>query len=113
MKKLVLLIVCLGAFTVSFSQTKEELQAQKAEKQAAADVLQGEANAIQAQIDALPGWRTGAFGTLGANISGYNNWFSRGAVNNSSGNIGQAVARIIVNCSRWPMMQRFCLHNIW
>ena len=88
MKKLFLLLVLLGFTSITFAQTEEELKAQKAEKQAQIDALQAEADAIQAQIDALPGWETGAFGTIGANISGYNNWFSRGAVNNSAGNIG-------------------------
>lgn len=71
-----------------FSQTKEELQAQKAEKQAEADAAQAEANALQAQIDALPGWRVGAFGTIGGSLSNFNNWYAQGAPNNSSGNIG-------------------------
>ena len=70
------------------AQTKEELKAQKAEKQAEADKFQGEANAIQAKIDALPGWRKGAFGTIGGNLSNFNNWYSQGTPNNSSGNIG-------------------------
>ena len=48
------------------AQTKEELQAKKAEKQAEANAAQAEANKLQAQIDALPGWRIGAFGTIGA-----------------------------------------------
>ena len=51
------------------AQTKEELHTQKAEKQADADAAQGEANALQAQIDALPGWRKGAFGTIGGSLS--------------------------------------------
>ncbi|MBT8252432.1 MAG: DUF3078 domain-containing protein [Flavobacteriaceae bacterium] len=88
MKKLFVLLLVLGTALGSFAQTEEELKAQKAEKQTQIDALTAEANAIQAQIDALPGWETGAFGTIGANISGYNNWFSRGAVNNSTGNIG-------------------------
>ncbi|MBT8259461.1 MAG: DUF3078 domain-containing protein [Bacteroidia bacterium] len=88
MKKLFILMITLGLAYSGFAQTEEELKAQKAEKQAQIDALQAEANDIQAQIDALPGWETGAFGTIGANISGYNNWFARGAVNNSAGNIG-------------------------
>jgi len=71
-----------------FSQTKEELQTQKAEKQAEADAAQAEANALQAQLDALPGWRIGAFGTIGGSLSNFNNWYSQAAPNNSSGNIG-------------------------
>ncbi|WP_054852172.1 DUF3078 domain-containing protein [Olleya sp. ITB9] len=91
MKK-VLFIGALFFGMVSLNaQTKEELQAQKAEKQAAADALQGEANALQAQIDALPGWRKGAFGTIGGSISEFSNWYSQSAVDNSSGTIGFTV----------------------
>ncbi|WGD35621.1 DUF3078 domain-containing protein [Olleya sp. YS] len=88
-------IVLLGAFFIGLvsmnAQTKEELQAQKAEKQAAADALQSEADALQAQIDALPGWRKGMFGTIGGSISEFSNWYSQGAANNASGNIGFTV----------------------
>ena len=87
-KKLLLSLFLLLAITFGFAQTKEELQAQKAEKQAEADKFQGEANALQAQIDALPGWRKGAFGTIGGSLSTFNDWYSQGAPNNSSGNIG-------------------------
>ncbi|MTE27046.1 DUF3078 domain-containing protein [Winogradskyella ouciana] len=90
-KKLLLSVFLMFAVTISFSQTKEELQAQKAEKQAEADKFQSEADAIQAQIDALPGWRTGAFGTIGGSLSNFNNWYAQGAPNNSSGNIGITV----------------------
>lgn len=75
-------------FSLGFSQTKEELEAQKKERQAVADAAQKEANALQAQIDALPGWRVGAFGTIGGSLSNFNNWYSQGAPNNSSGNFG-------------------------
>jgi len=88
MKKLLLLVVAFGALTFTNAQTVDELKAQKSEKQAEADKAQGEANAIQAKIDALPGWKYGAFGTIGANLSGFDKWYSRNAANNSSGNIG-------------------------
>ena len=88
-KKLILsLFMLLAVTTIAFAQTKEELQAEKAEKQAEADKFQGEANALQAKIDALPGWRKGAFGTIGGSLSNFNDWYSQGAPNNSSGNIG-------------------------
>jgi len=87
-KKLILSALLLLAVTFVFAQTKEELQTQKSEKQAEADKLQGEANALQAQIDALPGWKLGAFGTIGGNLSEFNDWYSQGTPNNSSGNIG-------------------------
>ncbi|MFK7781521.1 DUF3078 domain-containing protein [Psychroserpens sp.] len=90
-KKLLLTTVLMLSMALSFSQTKEELQAQKSEKQAEADAAQAEADALQAQIDALPGWRIGAFGTIGGSLSNFNNWYSQGTPNNTSGNIGITV----------------------
>ena len=77
----------IGIISVK-AQTKEELHVQKSEKQAIANAAQSEANALQAKIDALPGWRKGAFGTIGGSLSNFNNWYSQGAPNNASGNIG-------------------------
>ncbi len=90
-KKLLLVFALFIGIASVNAQTKEELQTQKSEKQATADALQGEANALQAQIDALPGWRKGAFGTIGGSISEFSNWYSQGAPNNASGNIGFTV----------------------
>jgi len=89
-KLLLLAVLLLGMVTVN-AQTKEELEAQKAEKQAEADAATDEVKALQKQIDALPGWRFGAFGVIGGSISEFNNWYSQGAPNNSSGNIGFTV----------------------
>jgi hypothetical protein len=91
MKKTLFLFALLFTIATTNSQTKEELQAQKSEKQAAASALQAETKAIQAKIDALPGWRKGAFGTIGGSLSNFNNWYSQGAPNNASGNIGFTV----------------------
>lgn len=91
MTKILITLVCLCSVTFSFSQDKEALNKQKAEKQAEVDKYQGEVDAIQSQIDALPGWRYGAFGTLGGSISEFNNWYAQGSPNNSSGNIGFTV----------------------
>ncbi|MEL0651976.1 DUF3078 domain-containing protein [Algibacter sp. TI.3.09] len=102
-KTLLLLALSIGMFSVN-AQTKEELHAQKAEKQAIADAAQGEANALQAQIDALPGWRKGAFGTIGGNLSNFSNWYSQGTPNNSSGTIGftlNAYANLIEDKFFW------------
>lgn len=90
-KKLLLSVFLMFTITLGFSQTKEELVAQKAEKQAEADKFQAEADAIQKQIDALPGWRIGAFGTIGGSLSNFNNWYAQGTPNNESGNIGITV----------------------
>jgi len=90
-KKLLFTVLLIMLVTFGFSQTKEELEAQKTEKQATADAAQAEADALQAQIDALPGWRIGAFGTIGASLSGFSNWYAQGTPNNSSGSIGLSV----------------------
>jgi hypothetical protein len=49
--------------------------------------LQVEVNSLQAKIDALPGWKKVAFGTIGESFSGFNNWYSRTAPKASAGNI--------------------------
>ncbi|WP_242084000.1 DUF3078 domain-containing protein [Aestuariivivens sediminis] len=88
MKYLVLTaFLCFANWSI-YAQTKEELQAKKAEKQAEADAALKEVKAIQSQIDALPGWRIGAFGTIGGSLSNFNNWYAQGAPNNASGNFG-------------------------
>lgn len=87
MKKILFTMVMVLAITVN-AQTKEELEAQQAPKKESIAVLQGEVDALQSQIDALPGWKKGAFGTIGGNLSGFNNWYSREAYNSNAGNIG-------------------------
>ncbi len=104
MKKLLLLTLFLGGVLVTNAQTKEELEAQKAEKQAEADAAQKEADDIQAQIDALPGWHYSAFGTIGGSLSSFNNWYAQGTPNNSSGSIGFTVnadANLIQDTHFW------------
>ncbi|OBX25284.1 Protein of unknown function (DUF3078) [Gelidibacter algens] len=87
-KSILITLGLMMSISFGFAQTKEELQTQKKDKQAVADAAQKEANALQAQIDALPGWKRGAFGVIGGSFSNFNNWYSQGAPNNSSGNIG-------------------------
>ena len=69
-------------------QTAEELKAIQKPKKDSIAALQAKIDALQNQIDALPGWKVGAFGTLGVNISGFENWYSKGTPNSSAGNIG-------------------------
>lgn len=90
MKKIVFAIAVLFGAT-SFAQTVEELKAEKAKKDAQISKLQGESNALKTKIDAFPGWKYGAFGTIGANLSGFNNWYSNSVPNSSAGNIGITV----------------------
>lgn len=89
MKKLVLtLIIILGSIHIGIAQTVEELKAEMAPKKDSIAAIEDRVNALQAQIDALPGWKIGAFGTVGGSLSGYNNWYSQASPNNSAGTIG-------------------------
>lgn len=88
MKKLLLVFACVLGVVSMNAQTVEELKAQKAEKQAEADKFQAEADALQAQIDSFPGWKFGAFGTIGASFQGFNDWYSNASSNLSTANVG-------------------------
>lgn len=106
MKKVLLfLLIALGVSTAMSAQTLEELKAQKAEKDSQIAALKGEANAIQAQIDALDkGWKTGAFGTIGLNLNGFDNWLQKADPNTSAitiGITGNAFANLIEDKYFW------------
>ncbi len=70
---------------------EDELKAAKASKTDSIAAIQGRVDDIQAQIDALPGWKVGAFGTIGGSFSGFNNWYAQASPNNSAGTIGFTV----------------------
>ena len=91
MKKLSILILLVCISFSANAQTAEELKKEIAPKKAKIGKLQKEVDALQAKIDALPGWRKGAFGTIGASLSGFNNWYARNEPNVSAGNIGITV----------------------
>ncbi|WBX76342.1 DUF3078 domain-containing protein [Tenacibaculum ovolyticum] len=91
MKKIVLTLALVCSIASLKAQTVEELKKDLATKNTEIGKLQGEANALQSKIDAFPGWKFGAFGTIGANLSGFNNWYSNAVPNSSAGNIGITV----------------------
>ncbi|WP_418497880.1 DUF3078 domain-containing protein [Flagellimonas sp.] len=91
MKKSLLTAMAFFVLTVTFAQTEEELKAQIAPKKDSIAAIQSRVNALQKQLDAMPGWKIGAFGTIGGSLSQFNNWFAQGIPNNSSGNIGFTV----------------------
>ena len=91
MKKLSILFLLIFVSFSANAQTAEELEKEQAPKKAKIAKLNDEVKALQAKIDALPGWRKGAFGTIGGSLSGFNNWYSRTAPTASAGNIGITV----------------------
>ncbi len=88
MKRIAAIVITLLAVSYGQSQTEEELKSKLATKKDSIAAIQGRANALQAQLDALPGWKLGAFGTIGGSLSNFSNWYAQGIPNNASGNIG-------------------------
>ena len=91
MKKMILAMAMVFSIAMVNAQTADELKAQITAKKdsiaALTGPIQGRADALQAQLDALPGWKIGAFGTVGTTLSKFNNFFAQGTPNNSAGNI--------------------------
>ena len=77
--------------SLGYSQSLEELKAEKGSKKDSIAQIQKRVNNIQSQIDKFPGWKTGAFGTIGGSLSGFNNWYAQGSPSNSSAVIGITV----------------------
>ena len=88
MKKLLFLFCLLIGFTNLNAQTLEELKATLAVQKDSLKAAQSRVDATQSKIDAFPGWKKGAFGTIGASVSNFNNWYAQKTPNNRSGNIG-------------------------
>jgi len=75
-----LLFVALASFGLQAQDMSlEELKSMQSEKKAAANALKAEVADLQKKIDALPGWRIGGVGIIGADFGGNDNWF---AINN-------------------------------
>ncbi|MCB9038453.1 MAG: DUF3078 domain-containing protein [Lewinellaceae bacterium] len=73
------------------AQTEQELKDMKAQKktelgalEAQVAAIQGEIAGIDKQLLVFPRWETGAFGLIGANLSGFNDWLSRNDPNIST-----------------------------
>ncbi len=91
MKKIVVLLLLLAAGFSLKAQTADELKKELKSKKDSISNLEKKAKEIQKKIDELPGWRKGAFGTVGMSLSGFSNWYARKAPNTSAGNIGITV----------------------
>lgn len=88
MKKLTLLLLFTLSFSLINAQTKKELLAEKAILTDSINTIQKKADALQSEVDNLPGWRFKTFGTIGGSLSGFNNWYSKETPNSSVGNFG-------------------------
>ena len=91
MKKIILAIAVMFGTTFMYSQTLEELKAELGPKKDSIAALTTRINSIEGKINALPGWKKGAFGTIGGSLSGFDNWYSKSNPNSSAGNIGFTV----------------------
>ncbi|MGB5404794.1 DUF3078 domain-containing protein [Robiginitalea sp.] len=91
MKRILLVITVLFAGLTSYGQTLEELKAAKKQKEDSVSAINGRIGDLKSQIDAFPGWKLGAFGTIGGSLSGFNNWYAQETPNNSTGRIGITV----------------------
>ena len=89
-KTLLLLTLFIGLIHVN-AQTLEELKATLSVQKDSLKAAQGRVDATQGKIDAFPGWKKGAFGTIGGSISNFSNWYAQKSPNNRSGNIGFTV----------------------
>lgn len=91
MKKLLMVLALVAGTMGTYAQTVEELKAEMAPKKDSVAAIQSRIKTIQKKIDAMPGWKIGAFGTIGGSLSEFNNWYSKGIPNSSAGNIGFTV----------------------
>lgn len=91
MRNILLLTVFFISLVSIKAQTLEELKSEQSIKKDSISALQSKVDDLQAQIDALPGWKIKAFGIVGGSLSNFNNWYSQGTPNNSSGNLGFTV----------------------
>ena len=87
MKTYLVLLICMFITSIGFSQTLEELQTMKADKEASIASLSGELADIDGKIASMPGWKKGSFGTIGFNLSNFNNWVTKANPNSSATNI--------------------------
>ena len=104
MRKFLILLLFSFGFLTAQAQTKEELEGLKKEKNDSIAALQSKGDALQAEIDALPGWRLKATGTIGGSFSGFNNWYAKETPNSSVGNFGfniNAYANLIQDKFFW------------
>jgi hypothetical protein len=107
MKAILILLICFLSVLSIHAQTLEELKSKQAAKKDSVTAIQSRVDALQKQIDAFPGWRLTAFGTIGGSLSNFNNWYAQGTPNNSSGTIG-----FTINVNANLLQEKFFWRNI-
>lgn len=88
--KILLLTLCISMTILASAQTKEELTAQKSELESQISALRSQVAEIDNKIKTdFPdwGWKRGLFGTVGANLTGFNNWVTAADPNSRNINI--------------------------
>jgi hypothetical protein len=90
MKKTLLFAFFIGIISAQ-AQTLEELKNTLSIQKDSLKTIQNRVNATQSKIDAFPGWKKGAFGTIGGSVTDFNNWYSQKSPNNRSGKLGITV----------------------
>lgn len=103
MKKILLVALFAGPYiTHTAAQTVEELTIERDQKKMRLDSLKAEFSALQEEVNTLadeiaaltdlimpyPKWTLGAYGTLGLNVSGFNDWLQKDAPNTTAVAIG-------------------------
>lgn len=96
MNRILLTTLLTGLFIYQgMAQTKEEIHTQKealqaeiAAKEDSLSRIEGDIKDLQGQIDDLPGWHVGGNGTVGINLSRFENWFQKDIPNSDGGAIG-------------------------
>lgn len=81
----------LFLFFSATAQTEEELKEMKAQKKEEIKALESQIAALNGEVADInkklldfPRWETGAFGIMGANLNGFNDWFAREQPNSTA-----------------------------
>lgn len=75
MKCTLAIFLVILSFSLSAQEpTIEEYKALKKEQEAAFKVIKDSIAVLKTKIESFPGWKFGTFGTMGFNLSSFNNW---------------------------------------
>lgn len=107
MKKLVLALISITILLTASAQSESEMLAEIKLKKDSIASIQGRVSALQAKVRALPGWKIGAFGTIGGSLSRFNNWYTQNTPNNTAGSIG-----VTLNASANLRQEKYFWRNI-